>query len=101
MKSVYVVTRTVEKNFKDWGIEIPNLGVHTQEKKAQNHLKSVIENRLGFHKAKVLADTTWTGKERREADRNVTLRKVILQYDSRSNPDHKIEETVYLERWKV
>jgi len=86
MRHVYIVT-TINFDNKGGMYSIPNLGVHTSEKKAVKHWRSVVEDRE--KRLKLLHVTTRTEAFYKD-ERYVTLREANFP-----------EEKVRLEKWIV
>jgi len=94
MKYVYIVTRMVTGN-SPGTVDIPNLGVHSNQKAAEKHYNSIILDRdsLGCY-IKQLGSANCPGERR-----NI-LREARIDYSTAKYDRNKIEN-LQLERWSL
>ena len=90
MRYIYIVTRTIVRENKKYGIPIPNLGVHTNLKAAIEHFESVKLDRTskGY---KCLNDRYLSCYNQVH---DVGYREALLEEKDEM-------ETLYIERWKI
>jgi hypothetical protein len=91
MRYIYIVTRTVKG--EKVGTSMPNLGVHTNKKRALEHFNGVVEDRerIGYK----ISWSRWNPETIYPDDLPHFEMKTALMIDG------EVEETLRLERWKV
>lgn len=93
-KYVYVVTRLIEGSQK--GIQhIPNLGVHSNEKKARRHYESILKDRHSLG-CSVRHNTVLRSDERPVA----LIGEARVGYES-ARYDQGLVEQLRLEKWRI
>ena len=82
MRNIYIISRIVEN---DIGLSMPNLGVHSNVEKANNHLNGIRENRLNRNYKLIFNRTNKEDK---------FVRTVRVEFEN-------ITETIYIEKWGI
>ena len=92
-RNVYIVTRVVQNS--EFGIAIPNLGVHTALKRATEHFESIKQDRI-----KQGYTEHWDHCEHQECAGAMAVRRAYLSHRHR-NDDGTEHEELRIELWRV